>query len=60
MRDLSDFGLTGRLPIFIDNFLSNRNFKVHVGTTFSGLQGQEDLPDVKYLSGKNKYGQFWF
>ena len=27
MRDLSDFGLTGRLPHFIDNFLSNRNLK---------------------------------
>ena len=39
MRDLSDFGLKGRLPIFIDNFLSNRNFKVRVGTTLSGLQG---------------------
>ena len=42
MRDLSDFGLKGRLPIFIDNFLSNRNFKVRVGTTLSGLQGQEE------------------
>ena len=26
MHDLSDFGLKGRLPHFIDNFLSNRNF----------------------------------
>ena len=39
MRDLSDFGLKGRLPHFIDNFLSNRNFKVRVGTTLSDLQG---------------------
>ena len=30
MRDLSDFGLKGRLPHFIENFLSNRNFKVRV------------------------------
>ena len=42
MRDLSDFGLKGRLPQFIDNFLSNRNFKVRVGTTLSDLQGQEE------------------
>ena len=41
MLDLSDFGLKGRLPHFIDNFLSNRNFKVRVGTTLSDLQGQE-------------------
>ena len=42
MRDLSDFGLKGRLPHFIGNFLSNRNFKVRVGTTLSDLQGQEE------------------
>ena len=38
MRDLSDFGLKGRLPHFIDNFLSNRNFKVRVGTTLSDFK----------------------
>ena len=42
VRDLSDFGLKGRLPIFIDNFLSNRNSKVSVGTTLSDLQDQEE------------------
>ena len=42
MRDLSDFCLKGRLPHFIDNFLSNRNFKVRVGATLSDLQGQEE------------------
>ena len=51
MRDLSDFGLKGRLPIFIDNFLSNTNFKVRVGTTLSGLQGQEEgVPQGSILS----------
>ena len=51
MRDLSDFCLIGRLPIFIDNFLSNRNFKVRVGTTLSGLQGQEEgVPQGSILS----------
>ena len=49
--DLSDFGLKGRLPIFIDNFLSNRNFKVRVGTTLSGLQGHEEgVPQGSILS----------
>ena len=51
MRDLSDFGLKGRLPHFIDNFLSNRYFKVRVGTTLSDLQGQrEGNPQGSILS----------
>ena len=51
MRDLSDFGLKGRLPHFIENFLSNRNFKVRVGTTLSDLQGQEEgVPQGSILS----------
>ena len=51
MRDLSDFGLKDRLPHFIDNFLSNRNFKVRVGTTLSDLQGQEEgVPQGSILS----------
>ena len=51
MRDLSDFGLKGKLPHFIDNFLSNRKFKVRVGTTFSDLQGQEEgVPQRSILS----------
>ena len=40
MRDLNEFGLKGRLPVFIDSFLSNTNFRV--GTTLSDLQGQEE------------------
>ena len=51
MRDLSDFCLKGRLPHFIDNFLSNRNFKVRVGTTLSDFQGQEEgVPQGSILS----------
>ena len=51
MRDLSDFGLKGRLPHFIDNFLFNRNFKVRVATTLSDLQGQEEgVPQGSILS----------
>ena len=48
---LSDFGLKGRFPHLIDNFLSNRNFKVRVGTTLSDLQGQkEGVPQGSILS----------
>ena len=51
MRDLSEFDLKGRLPHFIDNFLSKRNFKVRVGTTLSDLQGQEEgVPQGSILS----------
>ena len=51
VRDLNDFGLKVRLPHFIDNFLSNRNFKVRVGTTPSDLQGQkEGVPQGSILS----------
>ena len=51
MRDLNDFCLNGKLPHFIDNFLSNRNFKVRVGTTLSDLQGQEEgVPQGSILS----------
>ena len=51
MLDLNDFGLKGRLPNFIDNFLSNRCFKVRVGTTLSDLQGQgEGVPQGSILS----------
>ena len=31
MNDLGDLGLKGRLPTFISEFLSDRNFKVRVG-----------------------------
>ena len=51
MRDLSDFGLKSRLPHFIDNFLSNRNFKIRVRTTLSDLQSQEEgVPQGSILS----------
>ena len=51
MRALSDFGLKGRLPHFTERFLSNRNFKIRVGTTLSDLQGQEEgVPQGSILS----------
>ena len=42
MQDLYDLGLRGRLPMFIKNFLLKRRFRVHVGSTFSDSQHQEE------------------
>ena len=55
INDLNDFGLNGRLPIFIDNFLSNCNFKVCVGTTLSDLYGQEEGVDAFLICYLSKY-----
>ena len=51
MRDLHDAGLRGRLPIFISNFLSNREFMVRLGTIGSNLYSQEEgVPQGSILS----------
>ena len=42
MKDLHEAGLRGRLPIFIDNFLQNRQFSVRIGATLSDLYDQEE------------------
>ena len=41
MNDLHEIGLKGRLPTFVQNFLSNREFKVRVGSTLSEAHNQE-------------------
>ena len=41
LRDLHDFGLRGRLPIFIAAFLNERLFRVRVGNTLSDARVQE-------------------
>ena len=33
MRDLHNAGLRGRLPLFIENFLKNRQFHVRLGSS---------------------------
>ena len=33
-QDLHDAGLRGRLPVFIENFLRDRKFKVRLGSEF--------------------------
>ena len=41
MRGLCDLGLKGRLPHFICEFLSDRKFKVRIGSTLSDMKNQE-------------------
>ena len=51
LRDLHEMGLRGRLPLFIQNFLSNRLFKVRVGSSLSNPQPQEmGVPQGSILS----------
>ena len=42
MRDLRDLGLKGRLSHFTSGFLSDRKFKVHIGSTLSDMKNQEE------------------
>ena len=42
MRDLRDLGLKARLPHFISGFLSDRKFKVRIGSTLSDMKNQEE------------------
>ena len=37
MKDLHKLGLKGRLPLFIQNFLSDRTFNVRIGNTISDI-----------------------
>ena len=49
--DLFDAGLRGRLPIFIGNFLKDRQFQVRLGTHLSTLYDQEmGVPQGSILS----------
>ena len=41
LKDLHDFVLGGRLPLFISAFLDKRFFRVRVGNTVSGAREQE-------------------
>ena len=42
MKDLHEMGPKGRLPLFIDNFLKGRKFKVRLDNTHSSLNPQEE------------------
>ena len=51
IKDLHDIGLRGRLPLFIQNFLSDRIFKVRVGSVLSDAYPQEmGVPQGSILS----------
>ena len=51
MKDLHDVGLRGRLPKFISSFLSDRHFKVKIGSTTSDtFEQQEGVPQGSILS----------
>lgn len=41
MRELNDFRLKGRMSIFIDDFLKDRNFQLQLGDNQSSQKGQE-------------------
>jgi len=51
MRDLHNGGLRGRLPLFIESFLKNRQFHVRLGSSYSDLFDQEmGVPQGSILS----------
>ena len=53
MKDLHNAGLRNRLPLFIENFLKNRQFHVRLGSSSSDLFDQEmgvDQPQGTILS----------
>ena len=51
LRDLHGTGLKGRLPLFIANFLSDRQFRVRLGSTLSDCHPQEmGVPQGSILS----------
>ena len=51
MKNLHDMDLRGRLPLFIQNFLSERKFRVRVGTCLSDFYDQEmGVPQGSILS----------
>ena len=51
MKHVHDIGLKGLLPLFLQNFLTDREFKVKVGSVQSELHNQEQgVPQGSILS----------
>jgi len=51
IRDLHNAGLRGRLPLFTESFLKNRQFHVRLGCSYSDLFDQEmGVPQGSILS----------
>ena len=42
IKALHELGIKGRLPQFIEGFLSNRKFRIRVDTTFLSVKNQEE------------------
>ena len=51
MKDLHDAGLKGKMPLFIQNFLADRVFRVRLGSEASDLHDQDmGVPQGSILS----------
>ena len=51
MKYLHKLGLKGRLPLFIQNFLSDRTFNVRIGNTLSDIfKREQGVPQGSILS----------
>ena len=51
VKDLKNLGFEGRMPIFIENFLQDRRFRVRMGEVFSEEKQQEmSVPQGSVLS----------
>ena len=51
LKDLKNFGLQRRLPIFIQNFLEDRSFRTLIGSTYSDPKPQKvGVPQGSILS----------
>ena len=55
MKNLHDMDFRGRLPLFIQNFLSERKFRVRVRTSLSDFYDQEmEVPRSKHIHSLRK------
>jgi len=51
LKDIHEIGLRGKMPLFIENFLTNRVFRVRLGTVLSEMHNQEmGVPQGSILS----------
>lgn len=51
LKDMHDMGFKGHMPIFIQNFLNDRTFKVRIGSTYSEIHKQDmGVPQGSILS----------
>ena len=53
--EMDTLGFKGNLPNFIKNFLFNRELKIKVGSVFSTVKEQKDVPQGIVLSVMLKY-----